>query len=41
MADYQFSTIWRVEASVQEVWDILCHPDLWPEWWESLVRSSS
>ena len=38
MADYQFSTIWRVEASVQEVWDILCHPDLWPEWWESLVQ---
>lgn len=22
MADYQFSTIWRVEASVQEVWDV-------------------
>ena len=38
MADYQFSTIWRVEASVQEVWEILCHPDLWPEWWESLEQ---
>jgi negative regulator of sigma E activity len=23
MADYQFSTVWRVEASVQEVWEIL------------------
>ena len=38
MADYQFSTVWRVEASVQEVWEILCHPDLWPEWWESLEQ---
>ncbi|MBW9401553.1 polyketide cyclase [Leclercia sp. EC_58] len=38
MADYQFSTVWRVEASVQEVWEILCHLDLWPEWWESLEQ---
>ncbi|AUY41333.1 MULTISPECIES: SRPBCC family protein [Leclercia] len=38
MADYQFSTVWRVEASVQEVWEILSHPDLWPEWWGSLVQ---
>ncbi|MCP2005358.1 SRPBCC family protein [Buttiauxella ferragutiae] len=38
MADYKFCTIWRVEASVSEVWDILCHPDLWPEWWGSLEQ---
>ncbi|MNG69434.1 hypothetical protein D3C81_51530 [compost metagenome] len=38
MADYKFSTIWRVEASLQEVWDVLCHPDLWPEWWGSLEQ---
>lgn len=38
MADYRFSTVWRVKASRQVVWDILCHPDLWPEWWDSLVQ---
>jgi hypothetical protein len=38
MADYKFSTTWRVKASLAEVWDILCHPDLWPEWWESLEQ---
>jgi len=38
MADYQFSTVSRFEASVQEVWEILSHPDLWPEWWGSLVQ---
>lgn len=38
MADYQFSTVWRVEASIQEVWDVFSHPDQWPEWWESLER---
>lgn len=38
MADYTFSTIWRVEASISEVWDILCHPDQWPQWWRSLEQ---
>ncbi|MGL5474431.1 MAG: SRPBCC family protein [Citrobacter braakii] len=38
MADYQFSTVWRVEASIQEVWDVFSHPDSWPEWWGSLER---
>jgi hypothetical protein len=26
MADYQFSTVWRVEASIQEVWDVFLIP---------------
>lgn len=38
MADYQFSTVWRVEASIQEVWDVFSQPDRWPEWWGSLER---
>ena len=32
MAEYQFSTVWRVEASLQEVWEVFSHPDQWPEW---------
>ncbi|EIQ75060.1 hypothetical protein SF123566_3089 [Shigella flexneri 1235-66] len=38
MADYQFSTVWQVEASLQDVWDVFSHPDQWPEWWSSLER---
>lgn len=38
MTDYQFSTVWRVEASLQDVWDVFSHPDQWPEWWRSLER---
>lgn len=38
MAEYQFSTVWRVEASLQEVWEVFSHPDHWPEWWVSLER---
>lgn len=38
MAEYQFSTVWRVEASLQDVWEVFSHPDQWPEWWVSLER---
>lgn len=38
MAEYQFSTVWRVEASLQEVWDVFSHPDQWPEWWVCLEQ---
>lgn len=38
MAEYRFTTTWRVEASVQEVWEVLSHPDHWPEWWASLEQ---
>lgn len=38
MAEYRFSTLWRVKAPLQAVWDILCHPDLWPSWWKSLEQ---
>ncbi|MFA3760599.1 SRPBCC family protein [Yersinia sp. 2544 StPb PI] len=38
MAEYRFSTIWQVKAPLQAVWDILCHPDMWPYWWKSLEQ---
>lgn len=38
MAEYQFSTTWRIKAPLQDVWDVLYHPDVWPEWWRNVVR---
>ncbi|CNI96970.1 SRPBCC family protein [Yersinia vastinensis] len=38
MAEYQFSTLWRVNAPLQVVWDVLYHPDRWPDWWKSLEQ---
>ncbi|CNH37162.1 Polyketide cyclase / dehydrase and lipid transport [Yersinia intermedia] len=38
MAEYRFSTTWQVKAPLQTVWDILCHPDMWPHWWKSLEQ---
>lgn len=38
MAEYQFSTVWRVDASLPEVWEVFSHPDCWPEWWQNLEQ---
>lgn len=38
MAEYRFSTTWQVKAPLQTVWDILCHPDMWPHWWKGLEQ---
>ncbi len=38
MAEYHFSTIWRIKAPLQEVWDTLYHPDSWPDWWKNLQQ---
>jgi hypothetical protein len=33
MAEYRFVTRWRLEAPVEVVWDALCTPERYPEWW--------
>lgn len=38
MTEYQFSTTWRIKAPLQEVWNVLYHPDTWPSWWKNLVQ---
>lgn len=36
-AKYSFTTIWRVHAPVERVWDAIAHPLAWPEWWKGVV----
>lgn len=36
MAGYEFVTIWRIEATLPEIWDAICHSECWPEWWRGL-----
>src|SRR5919202_5119807 len=39
--DYEFVTIWQLEAPIEEVWEEICHPERWPGWWrgvESVVE---
>ena len=39
MAEYRFSTIWRVDAPLVAVWDAIYQVDRWPVWWKGAVRT--
>ena len=38
MADYNFTTIWRVRAPQQKVWDLIFNSDRWPNWWRGVEK---
>jgi uncharacterized protein YndB with AHSA1/START domain len=38
MADYQFVTIWRVDAPIERVYEAIRESDKWPEWWPGVKR---
>jgi len=37
MSDYEFVTIWDIDAAVEKVWDVIEDADAWPEWWKGVV----
>ena len=36
MKDYEFVTIWRVEAPIESVWNEIYHSEKWPKWWQGV-----
>jgi hypothetical protein len=34
--DYNFITIWRVEAPLEDVWNEIYHSLDWPKWWKGV-----
>ena len=34
--EYQFSTVWRIEAPLQAVWAAIRDSARWPEWWKNV-----
>lgn len=38
MAEYRFSTLWRIHAPLPSVWEAILHADLWPRWWRGAVQ---
>lgn len=36
--DYQFSTVWRLDAPLQAVWAVIHDSARWPEWWKNVER---
>jgi len=39
MSDYKFETIWKIDAPLEKVWDVVEDADAWPEWWPGVLRS--
>ncbi|MBX7054070.1 MAG: SRPBCC family protein [Pyrinomonadaceae bacterium] len=37
MSDYQFVTVWNIDAAVERVWDAIEDVDVWPEWWKGVL----
>ncbi|MGG9970812.1 SRPBCC family protein [Ferruginibacter sp. SUN002] len=38
---YTFVTIWKVRASLQEVWHLMYDQEKWPEWWKGVVKAET
>lgn len=37
MASYEFTTIWRLEAPIERVFDLIDRPADWPRWWPAVL----
>ena len=37
MSDYEFITVWNIDAPVTRVWDVIEDADQWPEWWKGVL----
>jgi hypothetical protein len=35
--EYSFVTVWKLEAPLKEVWDVICVPENLPSWWKSVI----
>lgn len=38
MSDYEFVTIWNLDAPIERVWDEIKHSEKWNEWWKGVLR---
>lgn len=39
MASYSFTTIWHIQAPLENVWDTIFAIDHWPVWWKSVKEA--
>lgn len=37
MSDYEFTTIWEIDAPLERVWYVIEDADRWPEWWKGVI----
>jgi hypothetical protein len=38
MTDYEFITVWRFDAPIEKVWEIIKRSEEWHEWWKGVLR---
>lgn len=38
MANYEFVTIWQVQAPQEKVWDLIFQSERWPKWWHGVEK---
>jgi len=38
MSDYEFVTIWDLNAPIEQIWEVIKHSETWNEWWKGVVR---
>ena len=38
MSDYDFVSVWNIDAPIDKVWESIKHSETWPEWWKGVVR---
>jgi len=34
---YSFVTVWKIEAPIKAVWDVICDTENLPSWWKAIV----
>lgn len=39
MADYHFTTTWKLNAPLEKVWYEIKHAHQWPEWWKGVEKA--
>lgn len=37
MSNYEFVTVWDIDAPLARVWDVIEDANVWPEWWKGVV----
>jgi uncharacterized membrane protein len=38
MSDYEFVSVWNIDAPLDKVWETIKHSESWPEWWKGVIR---
>lgn len=38
---YSFTTIWKIKAPLQEVWQVIYAHEEWPDWWKGVIKAET